>query len=312
MKTREHSDLYLTYDSYKNVLHATRSSNGTDGFLRYLHDDAEHIIREGHNPNVWVSYVHFHDGGDVPDLREAGRHGFFDRVLDTIRRSGGECRYTANMRDVLFCIEQDIVPLTPAAERTLLMARPDYPALEEEMARSYPRQNAVIPEYRSYDALESRQGVMLFSRTTEGQRQRREYEHRLELNFYNPAQPGGPLRYWEIIAVPDRVAEMVDRLSVQEHDPQAQLYADAHILGQGRILQEFDMTANAVNYDIFRPKSRTTSLGDDRRAALEAYYPHDTSSVWATDRIVRGPQTVSRRAARYNLQNKTINDARKH
>ena len=84
MKTREHSDLYLTYDSYKNVLHATRSSNGTDGFLRYLHDDAEHIIREGHNPNVWVSYVHFHDGGDVPDLREAGRHGFFDRVLDTI------------------------------------------------------------------------------------------------------------------------------------------------------------------------------------------------------------------------------------
>ena len=106
----------------KNVLHATRSSNGTDGFLRYLHDDAEHIIREGHNPNVWVSYVHFHDGGDVPDLREAGRHGFFDRVLDTIRRSGGECRYTANMRDVLFCIEQDIVPLTPAAERTLLMA----------------------------------------------------------------------------------------------------------------------------------------------------------------------------------------------
>ena len=168
MKTREHSDLYLTYDSYKNVLHATRSSNGTDGFLRYLHDDAEHIIREGHNPNVWVSYVHFHDGGDVPDLREAGRHGFFDRVLDTIRRSGGECRYTANMRDVLFCIEQDIVPLTPAAERTLLMARPDYPALEEEMARSYPRQNAVIPEYRSYDALESRQGVMLFSRRDSG------------------------------------------------------------------------------------------------------------------------------------------------
>ena len=256
MKTREHSDLYLTYDSYKNVLHATRSSNGTDGFLRYLHDDAEHIIREGHNPNVWVSYVHFHDGGDVPDLREAGRHGFFDRVLDTIRRSGGECRYTANMRDVLFCIEQDIVPLTPAAERTLLMARPDYPALEEEMARSYPRQNAVIPEYRSYDALESRQGVMLFSRTTEGQRQRREYEHRLELNFYNPAQPGGPLRYWEIIAVPDRVAEMVDRLSVQEHDPQAQLYADAHILGQGRILQEFDMTANAVKYDIFRRRTQ--------------------------------------------------------
>ena len=139
MKTREHSDLYLTYDSYKNVLHATRSSNGTDGFLRYLHDDAEHIIREGHNPNVWVSYVHFHDGRDVPDLREAGRHRFFDRVLDTIRRSGGECRYTANVRDVLFCIEQDIVPLTPAAERTLLMARPDYPALEEEMARSYPR-----------------------------------------------------------------------------------------------------------------------------------------------------------------------------
>ena len=39
MKTREHSDLYLTYDSYKNVLHATRSSNGTDGFLRYLHDE---------------------------------------------------------------------------------------------------------------------------------------------------------------------------------------------------------------------------------------------------------------------------------
>ena len=89
MKTREHSDLYLTYDSYKNVLHAPRSNNGTDGFLRYLHNDAEHIIREGHNPNVWVSYVHFHDGGDVPDLREAGRHGFFDRVLDTYAAAVG-------------------------------------------------------------------------------------------------------------------------------------------------------------------------------------------------------------------------------
>ena len=52
MKTREHSDLYLTYDSYKNVLHATRSNNGTDGFLRYLHNDAEHIIREGHNMSI--------------------------------------------------------------------------------------------------------------------------------------------------------------------------------------------------------------------------------------------------------------------
>ena len=84
MKTREHSDLYLTYDSYKNVLHATRSSNGTDGFLRYLHDDAEHIIREGHNPNVWVSYVHFHDGGDVPTCGKPADTDYVDGVFPAL------------------------------------------------------------------------------------------------------------------------------------------------------------------------------------------------------------------------------------
>ena len=41
---KESGSLYLTYDRFHNILHASREGEGTDGFLRHIHDDVSLIL----------------------------------------------------------------------------------------------------------------------------------------------------------------------------------------------------------------------------------------------------------------------------
>lgn len=65
---KESGSLYLTYDRFHNILHASREGEGTDGFLRHIHDDVSLILQEGHDPNVWFTYFEFPDKRDIPNL----------------------------------------------------------------------------------------------------------------------------------------------------------------------------------------------------------------------------------------------------
>lgn len=247
--------LYMTYDSFKNILHASRAGEGINGFLHYMHEDMTFVLQNGHNPNLWMTYFQFPDRRDIPSLKELKKTNFFDLLAHKAEQCGGRCRYTANMNDVFYCIKNDIIPLSPDAERTKLALRSDYPDPTQEYGHNMPNPNVILPEYRAFMALQTEKGVMLFSYTPEGQRQRKAYEKYHELNFFNPAQPKGKLRYWEIIADPAQVRDKVDcltSLNTQNHETGfEEAYAPVEILSQGHSTQEYDLSQNAENYNIF-------------------------------------------------------------
>ena len=246
--------LFLTYDSFRHLLHASRAGEGTDGFLHYMHEELSFILREGHNPNVWMTYYQFPDRRDIPPIRDMQNTAYLDLVAQAAERCGGRCRYTINAGDAIYCINNDIVPLTPAAQRTALAQRSDYPNPAEGYGENMPRTNIVLPEYRSYMALQTEKGAVLFTNTAEGERQRKAYEKYHELNFFNPSQPTGKLTYWEIIADPRAVNGKVDCLhpSAQGQEKGFEnAYVDATLLSQGHTIREYDLNQNTENYNIF-------------------------------------------------------------
>lgn len=77
---KESGSLYLTYDRFHNILHASREGEGTDGFLRHIHDDVSLILQEGHDPNVWFTYFEFPDKRDIPNLALKDMSLFFEKT----------------------------------------------------------------------------------------------------------------------------------------------------------------------------------------------------------------------------------------
>lgn len=246
--------LYMTYNSFKEVMHARGSEEGTNGFLEYMHGDLSHVVQKGHNTNLWLSYFHFPDRRDIPSLQQAASDGYYNKVVTAAKDHNASCRYTINMHDALFCIEHDIVPLTPDAECAKLRMMPDYLPVGE-FGDNMPRQNACLPQYRAYEAIQTELGVLLFSYTPEGQRQREEYERYHEQNFFSPSQPGGMMRYYEVIAEPQSVKGAVDILPQEGNRTTNALkdaYVDEEILSDGRLMREYNMTPNGDNYELFR------------------------------------------------------------
>ena len=93
---KESGSLYLTYDRFHNILHASREGEGTDGFLRHIHDDVSLILQEGHDPNVWFTYFEFPDKRDIPNLALKDMSLFFEKTTRAAERSNARCRYTVN------------------------------------------------------------------------------------------------------------------------------------------------------------------------------------------------------------------------
>lgn len=146
-------------------------------------------------------HYRFPDGRTVPPMKEENMRDYMSLVSQAARIYGGSCLHTASMADLFFCLRKGIVPLTPASQRTALAQESDYNPIAE-YGSNMPHSDAVIPEYRAYTAIETRAGVVVFTNTPEGERQRQAFEKYHEVNFFNPAQPGGQMNYFEIIAEP--------------------------------------------------------------------------------------------------------------
>lgn len=69
---------------------------GTDGFLRYMHQEMTYVLRGGHNPSVWMACFDFPDHRNIPPITTAALKAgdYFDRVMEAVERSGGRCRHT--------------------------------------------------------------------------------------------------------------------------------------------------------------------------------------------------------------------------
>ena len=245
--------LFIIYDSNKHPLDISRQGEGTSGFLEYMRSNMTAVLQCGHNPNLWMAHYEFPVRKDIPAIRPESRDHYLDLLADAAQRHGGKCVHTVNMADAFFCLKKDIIPLTPAAERSRLCVMEDYPDPMQGYGNNMPRPNIVLPEYRAYQALETETGVMLFSCTPEGERQRKAYELYHELHFYNPAQQNRTLRYHEIIADPFVVQGQVDRFGIQmaEGKDFKEAYTDPQILSQGHCLREMDLTPTIENYKAF-------------------------------------------------------------
>lgn len=135
---KESGSLYLTYDRFHNILHASREGEGTDGFLRHIHDDVSLILQEGHDPNVWFTYFEFPDKRDIPNLALKDMSLFFEKTTRAAERSNARCRYTVNAADVIYCFKNGIVPLTPQAEKSVLCQQENYPLPHRRLREQYP------------------------------------------------------------------------------------------------------------------------------------------------------------------------------
>lgn len=245
--------LYMIYDSFTHLLDVSIRNTGTTGFLEYMRSNMTAVLQSGHNPNLWLTHYDFPDRLTIPPINKYNLPSYLKMVGDAAERYGGRCVHTVSMADMLFCYTHDIIPLTPDSERTRLCEHQEYGSPMQGYGTNMPRSNVELPEYRAYQALETETGVMLFSYSPEGQRQREQYEHYHELNFFNVAQINKHLRYHEIICNPLSVREKVDCLSkyVIESNDFSHAYADREILSQGYFRKEFNLTQNDENYRVF-------------------------------------------------------------
>lgn len=247
-------DIYMTYDSMGRLVHARTGADGTDGFLRYIREDMTLVRRQGLDPNLWLAHYRFPDGRYAPPMTEESIREYRTAVARAAELHGGQCLHTASMSDLFFCMTQNIVPLTPASQRSRLALHEDYQPVAE-YGKNMPQPGAVIPEYSSYTAVETKSGVMLFSHTPEGERQMKALEQYIENNFFNPAQPGGRISYYEVIADPFTMQAHADKLNATSQEGFAEAYVAPSILEQGRCMKTFDMDHSAENYELFRRRN---------------------------------------------------------
>ena len=122
-----------------------------------MHQEMTYVLRGGHNPSVWMACFDFPDHRNIPPITTASLKAgnYFDRVMEAVERSGGRCRHTVNLWDALYCVSNDIVPLTPGAEHIRLVERPDYSDPAKGYGANMPRPHYVLPEYRAYIAEET-------------------------------------------------------------------------------------------------------------------------------------------------------------
>lgn len=246
----------MTYDSAGRLMHASIREEGTSGFLKYIREDMTTVQREGLNPHMWMVHYRFPDGRMIPPLREENINNYRSLISRAAGKYDGRCLHTASMADLFFCLHKGIVPLTPASQRAALAQESDYSPVTE-YGNNMPHSDAVIPEYRAYTAVETRAGVVVFTDTPEGKYQRQAFEKYHEANFFNPAQPGGQMNYFEIIAEPSAMQGRTDKLKGDLQKGFEEAFTDPAITRQGRCLRTFNMDPSIENYELFCLRDET-------------------------------------------------------
>ena len=191
-----------------------------------------------------------------------------------------EPSHAAGLTDIYYCLKHGIVPFTPAADPQELSKRKDYPDPLKDYGNNLPQPDLLIPEYRSYTAVETESGVVVFSNGPQGQRQRQIYENYHELNFFNPSK-NRTMKFWEVVATPESMQGKADILTRRQDKEEAHgfthAYVDRTILEQGYCRREFDLTPRTDNYLAFRSRDQRQERG---KSLLECSF----AELWQTFR----------------------------
>lgn len=259
--------VYLTYDCDRNVQHIICGGDATNGFLKYIREDTAYVKQQGLNANLWMAHYFFRDKRHIPDFSRSDLKEYMNKIAAAAERHAGKCLHSISMKDFLFCNEHGIIPLTPQAETSQLVQHEDYPGTDNSIDSEICQPNLVLPEYRAYQALSSHHGVLIFSNSEGGDRQRNMYESYIEHNYFTSANPGGALNYYEVIADPSKMTEKIDKLQFNDlPNSIKEAFADETILSQGRRVKTIYLERTIENYLAFckrnDPKTKGKRLTD--------------------------------------------------
>lgn len=253
--------LYMTYGYDGRIYHVSRIGNGTTGFLQYMRNEMYEALKYGRIPDYWMGHYEFPDQNHIPPIRPDKLNGYLNAVSEAAENHSGKSLHTVNMRNAFFCYLKKIVPLTPSSDTAALAARPDYPKPTDGYGAHVPQPDAFLPEYNSYQGMLTDKGLLIFSYSNEGQRQRRMYEDFIESKFFDPEIPDGKLKYYEIIGEPSLMQPLADRLTPQSEKELLsgfkKAFVKTDILAQGRCLREFDLMKSIENFRLYQMRDQT-------------------------------------------------------
>lgn len=253
------ADVYITYDYNRQVQHIKCSDRGTTGFLDFMRVDMTFIRQLGLGSNLWLTHYSFDDRRFIPSIERKDMSEYLVDIALAAERHGGVCVHTINMDDAFYCFSHGIAPLTPSSQVCSLAKNDDYPSPQSgDISSGQSQPNVFLPEYRAYEGLETSSGILLFSISEEGARQRETYEKFLENNFFTSSSPHGTLNYYEVIAEPSKINKWVDRLGSESAAKQIdKAYADNDILAQSNLKRSFDLERTMENYNAFCRRNDT-------------------------------------------------------
>lgn len=281
-KETKPGSLYLTYGYDGRIYHVSRIGEGTSGFLQYMRNEMYEALRNGRIPDYWMGHYDFPDQSRIPPIRPDRLNGYLNAVSEAAEEFGGKNLHTVNMRNAFFCYLKKIVPLTPAAETAALAARPDYPKPTDGYGAHIPQPDAFLPEYKSYQGMLTDKGLLIFSYSIEGQRQRRMYEDYIENKFFDPEIPDGKLKYYEIIGEPMQIQSLADRLTPKSEKELLsgfkKAFVKSDILEQGRCVREFDLMKSTENLRLY--KMRDQPENTLQKSFLDRSVRELFSSLW--------------------------------
>ena len=251
----QYPDLYLTLNPSHESLHIKRSADGLPGFRRFVGKNADPFLDEPMVPDNRMFYYRFtpRQLGRLPELEGVKCRAYFKKLLPALRREG--------------VVPEKILPLNTAimlefADRSFFDSCREVPLVP--LASLLPAGHTLdlaLPPFRAYTAVETKQGVLLFSPTLDGSRRLEGYMQHLADTFFDPSMPHDEVNIHQIPAFDPKLSGYADCCPkfpngmpfLKQSDPERivppEAFAPKAVLKDGVELLHYDMSPTWENFD---------------------------------------------------------------
>lgn len=202
--------------------------------------------------DCWLVHYHFPEHIDLPDIPWNDWHISRNVIAEVTERKNIHPSHVVRLRDVSICLVKNLTFSLKSYPKLLL---------EEEFRYAqalFDFRNPPHPSSGFLSAVETNQGVMVFSATEQGEKARKHYMQYYYDQFFNPALPYTDfLKEYRLFDLHDQPKFCSDRfLDYPRHDgmdphlppiPQ-ELFCPREVLKYGLVEQHYDMRPTDENY----------------------------------------------------------------
>lgn len=165
------NDLYLTLAPNHDTKHLLRSNSGAEGFEDFIRTDTQFLLNEAIVPDIWMFHYHFSEEQtrDIKAISGLRNRDYFRNLLPSLLEQGISPVKIHTMDEAAVLRLSDI-PLNKIINKEFDLA-------------------LVCPPFKAYVAVDTAQGVLLFTPTQEGNRLFEGYMQHLADTFFMPPTP---------------------------------------------------------------------------------------------------------------------------